>query len=64
MDLYRVENNEDLYDLGIFEYFDIKFIIIEWPELIMTDLDINHTILKIDFINTNKRNINLTNIIV
>ena len=64
MDLYRVENSEDINDLGLFEYFDNKFIIIEWPELIMTDLDINHTILKIDFINTNKRKINLTNITV
>ena len=62
MDLYRVENKEEINNLGLFEYLDNKFIIIEWPELIMNDLDINHSILKIDFIDTDKRKINLTNI--
>ena len=62
MDLYRVENKEEINNLGLFEYLDNKFIIIEWPELIMNDLDINHSILKIDFIDTDKRKINLINI--
>ena len=62
MDLYRVENKEEINNLGLFEYLDNKFIIIEWPELIMNDLNINHSILKIDFIDTDKRKINLTNI--
>ena len=64
MDLYRIENNEDINDLGLFEYFDNKFIIIEWPEKIMNDLDCNHSVLKIDLINVNKRKINLINIAV
>ena len=62
LDLYRIENKEEINDLGLFEYLYNKFIIIEWPELIMNDLDINHSILKIDFIDTDKRKINLTNI--
>ena len=62
MDLYRIENKEEINDLGLFEYLYNKFIIIEWPELIMNDLDINHSILKIDLIDTDKRKINLTNI--
>ena len=62
MDLYRVENKEEINNLGLFEYLDNKFIIIEWPELIMNNLDINHSILKIDFIDTDKRKINLINI--
>ena len=62
MDLYRIENKEEINDLGLFEYLYNKFIIIEWPELIMNDLDINHSIIKIDFIDTDKRKINLTNI--
>ena len=62
MDLYRIENKEEINDLGLFEYLYNKFIIIEWPELIINDLDINHSILKIDFIDTDKRKINLTNI--
>jgi tRNA A37 threonylcarbamoyladenosine biosynthesis protein TsaE len=62
MDLYRIENKEEINDLGLFEYLYNKFIIIEWPELIMNDLDINHSILKIDFIDIDKRKINLTNI--
>ena len=62
MDLYRIENSEDINDLGLFEYFDNKFIIIEWPEKIMNDLDCNHSVLKIDLINVNERKINLMNI--
>ena len=62
MDLYRIENKEEINNLGLFEYLDNKFIIIEWPELIMNNLDINHSILKIDFIDTDKRKINLINI--
>ena len=62
MDLYRIENKEEINDLGLFEYLYNKFIIIEWPELIMNDLDINYSILKIDFIDIDKRKINLTNI--
>ena len=64
MDLYRIKNNEDINDLGLFEYFDNKFIIIEWPEKIMNDLDCNHSVLKIDLINVNERKINLMNIAV
>ena len=64
MDLYRIENSEDINDLGLFEYFDNKFIIIEWPEKIMNDLDCNHSVLKIDLINVNERKINLMNIAV
>ena len=62
MDLYRIENKEEINNLGLFEYLDNKFIIIEWPELIMNNLDINHSILKIDFIDTDNRKINLINI--
>ena len=62
MDLYRIENKEEINNLGLFEYLDNKFIIIDWPELIMNDLDINHSILKIDFIDTDNRKINLINI--
>ena len=64
MDLYRIENSEDINDLGLFEYFDNKFIIIEWPEKIMNDLDCNHSVLKIDLRNVNERKINLMNIAV
>ena len=64
MDLYRIENSEDINDLGLFEYFDNKFIIIEWPEKIMNDLDCNHSVLKIDLINVNERKINLMNIAI
>ena len=64
MDLYRIKNNEDINDLGLFEYFDNKFIIIEWPEKIMNDLDCNHSVLKIDLTNVNERKINLMNIAV
>ena len=64
MDLYRIKNNEDINDLGLFEYFDNKFIIIEWPEKIMNDIDCNHSVLKIGLTNVNERKINLMNIAV
>ena len=64
MDLYRIKNNEDINDLGLFEYFDNKFIIIEWPEKIMNDLDCNHSVLKIDLTNVNERKINLMNMAI
>jgi len=43
MDLYRIENKEDVNGLGLFEYFDKHFVIIEWPEIIINDLDCNHS---------------------
>jgi len=56
MDLYRIENKE--------KYFDKHFVIIEWPEIIINDLDCNHSILKIEYLNKDKRKINLTNITI
>ena len=64
MDLYRIENKEDVNGLGLFEYFDKHFVIIEWPEIIINDLDCNHSILKIEYLNKDKRKINLTNITI
>jgi|TARA_B110000467_G_scaffold63792_1_gene58187 tRNA threonylcarbamoyladenosine biosynthesis protein TsaE len=64
MDLYRIENKEDINHLGLFEYVDKHFVIIEWPEIIINDLDSNHSIIKIDYLKNNKRKINLKNITV
>jgi len=64
MDLYRIENKEDVNSLGLFEYFDKHFVIIEWPEIIINDLDCNHSVLKIEYLNKDKRKINLTNITI
>ena len=64
MDLYRIENIEDINHLGLFEYIDKYFVIIEWPEIIINDLDCNHSILKIEYLNKDKRKINLTNITI
>ena len=64
MDLYRIENIEDINHLGLFEYIDKHFVIIEWPEIIINDLDSNHSIITIDYLKNNKRKINLKNITV
>ena len=64
MDLYRIENIEDINHLGLFEYIDKYFVIIEWPEIIINDLDCNHSVLKIEYLNKDKRKINLTNITI
>lgn len=35
-DMYRIENSEDIYELGFFDYFNSKdgIIICEWPDVV------------------------------
>ncbi|MGB5983373.1 MAG: tRNA (adenosine(37)-N6)-threonylcarbamoyltransferase complex ATPase subunit type 1 TsaE [Nonlabens sp.] len=54
-DLYRVENQDELYNIGMDDYIaraDLKFI--EWPELAKNFLEDHHTI-EIEIIDQNTR---------
>jgi tRNA threonylcarbamoyladenosine biosynthesis protein TsaE len=51
MDLYRIESSEELWNIGIEEYFESgKICIIEWPEIasefVNPDLKINITLVS------------------
>ena len=65
MDLFRLDSQKEINDSGLIEYVNEKnIVIIEWPEVIINDLDCNHSILKIEYLNKDKRKINLTNITI
>ena len=62
MDLYRVKNINEINELGLFDYFENNLVIIEWPEIILKILDLNHSILKITYLNKNERKLSIKNI--
>ena len=37
-DLYRLENPEDVYDLGFEEMEDVAFFLVEWPDRLPADM--------------------------
>lgn len=60
-DLYRVKDEEELYNIGIETYLDnSSWVFIEWPELIIPFLGEKYNIVNINTVNTNKRTLNLT----
>jgi len=62
MDLYRVKNINEINELGLFDYFENNLVIIEWPEIILKILDLNHSLLKITYLNKNERKLSIKNI--
>ena len=59
-DLYRLINIKELRELGIFENFANNISIIEWPEILMENLENkNYYLIKFSFINSNTRRIEL-----
>ena len=64
MDLFRLKNKEELVDLGILEYLDKinNLLIIEWPEILLENVLISHTLIELKHINKSKRKISLKNI--
>lgn len=48
-DLYRIKNIDELYEIGFYEYIENhQLTIIEWPELVLNNLNKNDLILKIE----------------
>jgi len=57
MDLYRIEDEHELIDLGFEEYLDqAAFVFIEWPEKALTFLD-NYLHIKIESLSNQSRKI-------
>ena len=60
IDLYRLEDATDVFNLGIEEYlYGKNFCFIEWPQIILEYLEKPYHILKIDIIENNARKITL-----
>ena len=64
MDLFRLDDKKEIYNLGILEYLEnSNLIIIDWPEILLSNFQYNYTLVKISYINNEKRRITLNNII-
>ncbi|MBT6170027.1 MAG: tRNA (adenosine(37)-N6)-threonylcarbamoyltransferase complex ATPase subunit type 1 TsaE [Flavobacteriaceae bacterium] len=64
MDLFRLDDKKEIYNLGILEYLEnSNLIIIEWPEILLNNFQYNYTLIKISYINNEKRRITINNII-
>ncbi len=64
MDLFRLDDKKEIYNLGILDYLDNDdLIIIEWPEILLNNFECNYTSVEISYINNQKRKININNII-
>lgn len=60
MDLYRLENEEELQDLGFEDYLDGKgIIIIEWPDIVYNIIPADFLYVKIRRISIEKREISI-----
>lgn len=62
MDLYRVEDKNEINELGLFEYLDKNIVIIEWPEIILKMIDIKYSLINITFINEKERKLSIKNL--
>ena len=59
-DLYRLKNNKELQELDIFENFTNNISIIEWPEILMKELQRkNYYYIKFSFVNSDTRQIQI-----
>jgi len=48
-DLYRIENEEELYNFGFEDYlYNDSWIFIEWPEIAMQTIPVEHSLIKIE----------------
>ena len=55
-DLFRLNNKKELQELNIFENFSANISIIEWPELILNNLQsTNHYLINFDIVNLSER---------
>ncbi|WP_299216818.1 tRNA (adenosine(37)-N6)-threonylcarbamoyltransferase complex ATPase subunit type 1 TsaE [uncultured Aquimarina sp.] len=59
-DFYRIQNEEEAYDIGFEEYLDTDaWIFIEWPDRISNLLPENYVKVKIDLLDDGKRVLSL-----
>jgi tRNA threonylcarbamoyladenosine biosynthesis protein TsaE len=63
IDLFRIEKIEEINNLGLLDYLASKNkVIIEWPEIIIDQLNQNYSHITIDYIRNDKRKIIIKNI--
>lgn len=57
-DLYRINDVEELEEIGFFEYLDSgNYIFIEWPELIEAYIDLPYIEINMEILEDNNRNV-------
>lgn len=61
IDLYRVNNLMEINELGLFDYLENNLVIIEWPEIILNQIDFNYTLVKIKHIDNSHRKLSISN---
>ena len=62
IDLFRLENKNEIHDLGIMDYFETNnIIIIEWPEILINNYKIDHSLVEISYLSDIQRKITITN---
>lgn len=61
IDLYRVNNLIEINELGLFDYLENNLAIIEWPEIILNQIDFNYTLITIKFIDKSHRKLSISN---
>ena len=59
-DLYRIKNEKELFEMGFFENLENNISIIEWPKIILNNLNLHsYFLINLEFINFNKRKVKL-----
>ncbi|WP_272022500.1 tRNA (adenosine(37)-N6)-threonylcarbamoyltransferase complex ATPase subunit type 1 TsaE [Olleya namhaensis] len=62
-DLYRIEDEDELYDFGIDTYiYNNNFVFVEWPELLKPLIQDKYSVVKITLSENTSRTISLENI--
>ena len=61
IDLYRVNNLIEINELGLFDYLENNLVIIEWPEIILNQIDFNYTLISIKYIDKSHRKLSISN---
>ena len=61
IDLYRVDDLMEINELGLFDYLENNLVIIEWPEIILNQIDFNYTLVTIKYIDKNHRKLSISN---
>jgi len=60
MDLYRLEDEEDLYDVGVEDYLDTeRIVLIEWPDLVYDLLPPDFVYIRLVVLDDNTRKITI-----
>ena len=61
IDLYRVNSLIEINELGLFDYLENNLVIIEWPEIILNQIDFNYTLITIKYIDKSHRKLSISN---